>query len=150
MRKLSEGHPERGPAAGFLNRWGNLVTTLAERRGKKCGFVSDVDEEKIPGDYLELSRDVVPQLLRNAVIHGIETPAERESLGKQASGTIQFSRQDYPDWIEFVVQDDGRGLDHAAVIKQAALAGISGEVELREVVQDLVRHALQTRRSQAS
>jgi len=61
-------------------------------------------------------------LVRNAVDHGIETPAERAAAGKNAVGLVALST--FVDGYDFVVEikDDGRGIDWAALAEKSGLA----------------------------
>lgn len=58
-------------------------------------------------------------ILRNAIDHGIESEAERVSLGKPASGTIEITVYRRAKHVVITVKDDGRGIDVKAVRKKA-------------------------------
>jgi len=66
-----------------------------------------------------LLAELLPHLLRNALAHGIEPPAERRQAGKPETGLLQIRVEPQRDRIRVVVDDDGRGVDLAAV--QASL-----------------------------
>lgn len=67
--------------------------------------------DRIPEHYRRAVKDITIQLVRNAVVHGIETPSERSSVQKSVVGAlnVDFSQRG-SDGYELVVQDDGRGL----------------------------------------
>jgi chemotaxis protein histidine kinase CheA len=66
-------------------------------------------------------RDILVQLARNAVTHGIEAPLERVRQGKDPVGTIQLSFVYQKDrYYQLLLHDDGRGID-ASCIRKAAL-----------------------------
>lgn len=80
---------------------------------------------------LELDRSILDRLadpllhlVRNAVAHGIETPAERRRRGKDETGTIRVEARRERDSVEIVVVDDGAGLDVEAVRGQAVARGL--------------------------
>jgi two-component system chemotaxis sensor kinase CheA len=62
--------------------------------------------------------------LRNAVDHGIELPAERESAAKPQQGVILLRATRSADMIEIEVRDDGAGIDHEAIRETAARRGL--------------------------
>ena len=66
----------------------------------------------LPAKKVNQVRDIAIQLVRNAVVHGIEDPAQRTALGKAANGKLQvnLTRDEAGDW-QLSVRDDGAGLD---------------------------------------
>ena len=66
----------------------------------------------LPAQKVNQVRDIAIQLVRNAVVHGIEDPAQRTALGKAANGKLQvnLTRDEAGDW-QLSVRDDGAGLD---------------------------------------
>jgi chemosensory pili system protein ChpA (sensor histidine kinase/response regulator) len=65
-------------------------------------------------------------LLRNAVVHGIETPSLREALGKPATGTVEVQLRQMGNEVEIEVRDDGAGLDLARIAERARTMGLLG------------------------
>jgi two-component system, chemotaxis family, sensor kinase CheA len=92
--------------------------------------------------------DVLRHLVRNAVDHGIETPAERAAAGKPPVGTITVTAGLRSGGIEIAVDDDGRGVD-AKAVREAAhrldssldFLELTGE---RSLVEALFRPGLST------
>src|SRR5207245_6313998 len=70
-------------------------------------------ETEMDRKILEQLRDPLVHLLRNAVDHGLELPAEREAAGKPALGTIRLTAAQRGSTIEVALEDDGTGLDPA-------------------------------------
>ena len=66
----------------------------------------------LPAQKVNQVRDIAIQLVRNAMVHGIEDPAQRRALGKAANGKLQvnLTRDEAGDW-QLSVRDDGAGLD---------------------------------------
>ena len=98
---------------------------VAENEGREPPLI-DVSGGGIavpPAVYHALSQ-ALPHLVRNAVCHGIEPPAERASRGKSMIGHISLvARQDGPA-LQVWVRDDGRGLDRSALRRKAELLGV--------------------------
>lgn len=65
--------------------------------------------------------------LRNAVDHGLEPPDERAAAGKPWCGTIRITTELRDHAVEVTVEDDGRGLDHGAIVQRAFEVGLIDE-----------------------
>ena len=111
------------PVWQVFDRFPRLVRDIARQEGKEV-------ELEISGKGLELDRslldaitDPLIHLLRNAVDHGIESPKERESLGKPRAGRIHVSAQRERSRVVITVEDDGRGVDRQAAIARARESG---------------------------
>ncbi len=77
--------------------------------------------EAVPADYRRAVKDIGIQAVRNAIVHGIETPDARAAAGKSMAGTVRLSFQDLGEaGYKLVVEDDGQGLSTER-IKEAAL-----------------------------
>ena len=76
---------------------------------------------------MELRRNL--RMIRNAIDHGIETPAERKALGKPARGRIVFEARHESRHVLGQIKDDGRGIDKKDIENRAVQAGVSIEGE---------------------
>jgi signal transduction histidine kinase len=87
-----------------------LAERVAHETGKRIELAL-LGLEHVPADMTGAVFDICSQLLRNAVQHGVETPALRSESGKPAAGAvlIEFRRQGRAQ-CELCVQDDGQGL----------------------------------------
>ncbi|QWP78760.1 Hpt domain-containing protein [Lysobacter sp. K5869] len=110
------------PAQRLVEGWSGLAERIARDQGKRVALQLQLDAlDRAPAETLNAMRAIGLQLLRNAVSHGIEPAAERESLGKPGAGAISVRSSDAGSrQIELSVRDDGRGIDVARV--RAALA----------------------------
>jgi len=68
--------------------------------------------------------DIVVQCLRNAVVHGLEPPDDRQRLGKPPQGTITLALYGDQTRTRLMVRDDGRGIDLEAVKIKARRSGL--------------------------
>jgi two-component system chemotaxis sensor kinase CheA len=99
-----------------------LAERLAAQMGKRIDLTTH-GLEQVPDDCSTAFYDMLSQMLRNAIEHGIETPAERSAAGKSARGALLVEfRPRNGGHSELIFQDDGRGLNaeriaHAAVSK---------------------------------
>jgi signal transduction histidine kinase len=103
-----------------------LAERVAQEQGKRIELAL-LGLEFVPADLTGVVFDISSQLLRNAVQHGIETPARRSELGKPAAGAvlIEFRRQGRAQ-CELCVQDDGRGLRAERIMQAGVLNGGKG------------------------
>lgn len=92
----------------------------------------------IDGRFTELDKRILEaihaplmHLLRNAVDHGLETPAERLRLGKPARGTVTIRAYHKGSAVVLEVEDDGRGLDPQAIRRKAVQRGFLDEAAAR-------------------
>jgi Amt family ammonium transporter len=104
------------------------LEALVARTAAEVGNRVQLDLTKF--DALELEphaarwRDILVQLVRNAVVHGIEKPGERRSAGKTEQGKITLEVIRRGSQATVIVRDDGRGIDPAELARRAVLAGI--------------------------
>ena len=86
---------------------------------------------ELQGGSVELDRSMLDKLgaplehlLRNAIAHGIEPPAQRLAAGKPAEGVVQITLAQQGNDIILQISDDGRGLDNERIRAQAVRAGL--------------------------
>ena len=90
----------------------DFVQQIATRQGKKVELLSDsLGDVEIPEHLSKVVKEVSIQLLRNAVVHGIELPTIRIAAGKPAVGVINLHLQQDADKFLMVIQDDGQGIN---------------------------------------
>ncbi len=97
-----------------------LIQRMAADQGKQVTVTTQGFENwTAPPDWVPILRDVFVQLARNAVTHGIETPAERAQKGKSLTALIEMRLEALSDGTYRVVfRDDGRGIaaDHLRTV----------------------------------
>jgi two-component system chemotaxis sensor kinase CheA len=112
-------------ALPFVRQWRALAEQMAERAGKKIDLnYQGLQLDELAPSLREAIVSIVNQFLRNAVAHGIETPAERKLRGKAEAGRVAVYLSDSGDGgIELSFRDDGAGVDPAKVREAAVRAG---------------------------
>ena len=109
----------------LINSLRNLVKTLAEDLHREVRLVDkDFDADVIPYKYHILVKDVLVQMIRNAVRHGIEDPGERAKAGKPRIGRIRISTVKFEQAFALKIRDDGRGIDVDKLHQKIADSGI--------------------------
>jgi two-component system, chemotaxis family, sensor kinase CheA len=113
------------PASAVWGSFGPMIRDLAGEQGKQVAFRSEGVDARADRVVLETLKDPVLHLLRNAVSHGVEAPSERISAGKPEAGLITLRVSSRGDRLEVRVEDDGAGLDLAALRNEALRRGVS-------------------------
>lgn len=90
----------------------NFVQEIGERQGKLVKLdTSNYHHQDILVQDVQLVQDIVIQLIRNAIVHGIESPERRVQMDKSEIGRISLSVRRDDDKTKIVVEDDGAGID---------------------------------------
>lgn len=112
------------PVNNILPRLTRNVRQTCRSTGKQADLLLNGGDTMLDGEILNRLADPLLHILRNAIDHGIESPEERELLGKPATGsvTLSFLRQGQGLIVRCV--DDGRGLDYAAIRAKAIERGL--------------------------
>lgn len=112
------------PVSQVFDRFPRLVRDAARALGKKVDFVIEGKEIELDRSMLDEIGDPLVHLLRNALDHGIENPAERRAHGKPETGTLRLSASRERSRIIIRVEDDGRGIQRDRVLAKAVQAGL--------------------------
>lgn len=112
------------PVATLFDGHERAVRELAAAEGKVARLQVAGQDGEADRRVLNALRDPLLHLLRNAVRHGIETPAVRRRAGKDDAGTIAVDARIDRGRLTITVRDDGAGLDDAAIVARARSAGL--------------------------
>jgi two-component system, chemotaxis family, sensor kinase CheA len=113
------------PVATITDQLQRAVRDLSRAQGKDIRWDARGTDTEMDRAVLHRLSDSLLHLIRNAVDHGIEPPAERVALGKTAFGTIRLHAMQLGSEVIITVTDDGRGIDVDAVTEQAGERGIA-------------------------
>ncbi len=102
-----------------------LVRDLSAELGKQVMIDIEGGQVELDRELIELLRDPLMHILRNAIDHGVETPAERLAAGKGELGQIHVSARQTGNSIVISVTDDGFGIDTGKLVERAVAAGIT-------------------------
>ena len=130
------------PVSHVFGRFPRLVRDLGLQLGKAI-------ELKLSGEQAELDKSVIEQLVdplthlvRNALDHGIEPPAERLAAGKSATGSLSLHAEHRGGRFVITVSDDGRGIDAKRVRQRALDTGLLDADSADAELDDAATHAL--------
>ena len=112
------------PFQRHVQRLTRVVRQAAQETGKKVELEVEGGSGELDRQVLERMLPPFEHMLRNSIVHGIETPAERQVRGKPETGTIAVRLQREGAEVVIVVEDDGAGLDVAAIRAKARHLGL--------------------------
>jgi two-component system chemotaxis sensor kinase CheA len=112
------------PVEHLFRRFPRVVRDVAKSCGKEVNLVVTGQDTDLDKSILDMLAEPLAHLVRNAVDHGIESPAERINDGKPAQGTVTLDAYHQGNQIVIEVSDDGRGLDRERLIAKAVDRGL--------------------------
>jgi two-component system, chemotaxis family, sensor kinase CheA len=123
------------PVEKVFKKFPRIVRNLSRELGKQVDL-------QIIGEETELDRSVVDEigdplihLIRNALDHGLELPAERVEAGKNSTGTVVLSANHEGNHIIISIKDDGKGIDADRISRKAIEKGLISEDQVATMSQ---------------
>ncbi len=108
-----------------------LVRRLSSQNDKQVELTLDgFNPNMIPHKYSKVVWEIAIQLVRNAVVHGIESPYDRLNAQKNDTGKLEVNFSQTESGYELAVRDDGCGIDPEKLISKAREKGIYRNEEL--------------------
>ena len=112
------------PIAAVFNRFPRMVRDLEHRLGKRVKLELHGESTEVDKTVLEKIGDPLVHLVRNAIDHGLETPAERIAAGKPEVGTLRMEARHEGGNVVVEVVDDGAGLRRGPIVAKAIQRGL--------------------------
>ncbi len=106
-----------------------VVRDLAAEQKKQVRLVIEGEDVEVDASVVDLVRDALTHMIRNAIDHGIESPERRAASGKAPVGTVRLAARHEGGNVLIEVADDGIGLDRERIRRHALLSGIVREDE---------------------
>jgi len=127
------------PIAATFQKMNRLVRDLSHKFEKDVRLETVGAETEVDRNMVDSLYDPLVHLVRNSLDHGLETPAERQAAGKPPQGVVRLKAHHQSGNVVIEMQDDGRGLDKAKVLKKAVEKGL---VPPGKTLSDAAIHAL--------
>ena len=127
-------HIRMVPVSNIVNRLDRTVRSVSNKLGKKVDLVVKGEGTELDKTVLEEITDPLLHLVRNALDHGIESPADRLAAGKSENATLQIEALNQGTQVTIRVSDDGGGLNLEKIRERAIERGMIKEDQ--EVTQD--------------
>ncbi len=113
-----------------------LVRDLSNDLGKQVMIDLEGGDVELDREMIEMVRDPLTHIIRNAIDHGFETPSDRLKAGKREIGLLSISARQSGNTISIVVSDDGRGLDHDKIAAKAETTGLITSAQRQKMSRD--------------
>jgi len=107
------------PVGRVFARFPKLARDVARQLGKSVELDVVGADTELDRNLVEALADPLVHLVRNAIDHGIESPARRQAAGKPAVGHVHLSAQQEGDHVTIQVRDDGSGIDPETIRRRA-------------------------------
>jgi len=121
------------PIRATLDKLARVARDASHALHKSLLFDTEGGETELDRNVVEELHDPLVHMIRNAIDHGIESPAERVACGKPEAGKIRLRAYHEGGQIVVALSDDGKGLDPRKLIAKAREKGlISADAELSE------------------
>ena len=120
------------PVEFVFSRFPRLVYDVSTRLGKNVQLRTQGNDTELDKELIELLIDPLTHVVRNAIDHGIEPPAERRQAGKAEQGTVLMRATHRGGSVIIEVQDDGRGLDRDRIIAKARELGMHADEAMND------------------
>ncbi|HRP95768.1 MAG TPA: chemotaxis protein CheA [Rhodocyclaceae bacterium] len=117
------------PIGRLFQKYPRIARDLARNLGKDVELVLKGEDTEIDKTMIEDLGDPIIHLIRNAVDHGVEDPAERLACGKPAKSEVRLEAQQEGDHIVITVADDGRGMNAERLRAKAVERGLITDEE---------------------
>ena len=113
------------PFADGVQGFPRMVRDLVRQMNKKVRFEILGQATGVDREILEKLEAPLTHLLRNALDHGLETPAERLAAGKNPEGLLTLEARHHAGQLHVIVADDGRGIDLERIRRKVVARGLS-------------------------
>src|SRR3546814_3902195 len=107
-----------------------LIRDLSAELGKQVMVELEGGDVELDREMIEMIRDPMTHILRNASDHGIESAADRARAGKPAAGLLSIAARQSGNKIIIAISDDGCGLHEARIAAQAVANGQIGRAHV--------------------
>ncbi|MBX3274083.1 MAG: chemotaxis protein CheA [Sandaracinaceae bacterium] len=111
------------PLGQTFDRLARAVRQVAREHGKEVRLAVSGADTEVDKLIVEELTDPLLHLIRNAIDHGIETPDERERLGKSRVGTLALNAYQKGNHVVIEIEDDGAGMDEERIVSSAVARG---------------------------
>src|SRR6202049_5078796 len=113
-----------GPVEQLFRRFPRMARDVARQCGRDVELVVSGQDTDLDKGILDAIAEPLTHMARNAVSHGIESPEERQRLGKPAQGRVRLNAYHQGNQVIVEISDDGRGMDVAKIRLKAIKLGL--------------------------
>lgn len=107
------------PLVNTFQKMHRIVRDMCKKQDKQVRLVLLGEDTEVDKNIIEHISDPIMHLVRNAIDHGIESPAERTAAGKEEAAVLTLEAKNVGSEVFIIVRDDGRGLNKAKILQRA-------------------------------
>ena len=115
------------PIGTVWNKFSRIVRDLANGLGKTVRFETVGSDTELDRTIIEAIKDPLTHIIRNAIDHGVEMPADREAAGKTAEAHVLMRAFHEGGQVNIEIIDDGAGINGEKIRRKAVEKGIISE-----------------------
>lgn len=130
------------PISQLFSTFPRLVRDLSQNLSKQIELHIEGNETELDRTIVEEIRDPLIHIVRNAVDHGVDSPADRLAAGKSAAGNITLRATHEENNVVITISDDGRGIDGQAVSRKAISMGLITEDQVNSMTPEQVNQLI--------
>ena len=112
------------PLKATFQKMNRLVRDVSMKAGKPIEFVTSGEDTEIDRNMVDVIGDPLVHMLRNAIDHGVESPADRERAGKPRTGVVSLAATHAGGNVVVTLKDDGKGLARDRIVAKAVEKGL--------------------------
>jgi two-component system, chemotaxis family, sensor kinase CheA len=112
------------PISNIWSKFPRIVRDLSRELDKKISLVMEGRETELDRTIIEAVKDPLTHLVRNAIDHGLERPAERVAAGKPEEGVLRLRAFHESGHVNIEIRDDGSGIRREKVLEKAIQKGL--------------------------
>jgi two-component system chemotaxis sensor kinase CheA len=112
------------PIGRLFQKYPRMARDLARSLEKEVELILEGEDTELDRAMIDDLADPLIHLVRNAVDHGVEQPADRVAIGKPARSTVRLSACQEGDHVSIEIRDDGRGMNPEVLRRKAIEKGL--------------------------
>ena len=112
------------PIGNVWSKFPRIIRDLCHELGRDVALTMEGNQTELDRTIIEAIKDPMTHLIRNAIDHGIEPPADRSAAGKPSQGHLILRAFHEGGQVNIEISDDGKGIDAQRVIAKALQRGL--------------------------
>lgn len=142
FNQFLQSHQEIKKVPLDLSRYERLIPNLAKEYEKEADLLIEDHQVKADREFWNAVHEILNHVLKNAIIHGIETPQERTAQQKDAIGKVSIKLAEDALHILLSISDDGRGINKDRIAEKAIANGVITRDQLEKMSENEILNLL--------
>jgi two-component system, chemotaxis family, sensor kinase CheA len=123
------------PIGPLFERFRRVIRDLSLSSGKEVTLRINGEKTELDKRMIDELSDPLIHMVRNAVDHGLESPEQREAVGKVRAGTVSLTASHRGNSVMITVGDDGHGIDCERIRQKVVTKGLISQAEAKELTE---------------